>query len=218
MSASLRGSTIFLDLDGPILECKMRHYACYLDLCRSRELRPLEREEYWELKRQRVKGASLFQRSGARDGSDLMRSWIDLVEQPGYLALDAVHPWVFDVLSSWVANGASLCLATLRSNAAGLHAELESLGLRRFFDRVVVSESALGGEGKAAAVAADRSEIDPQASVWIGDTEVDAVAATRLGARLYLVTCGIRTEEYLRSLDSGEVVSDLRVVRERLLA
>jgi phosphoglycolate phosphatase-like HAD superfamily hydrolase len=217
MRAPSPSSTIFLDLDGPILECKMRHYACYLDLCRSRELRPLERDEYWELKRQRVKGATLFQRSGARgDGSDLMRSWIDLVEQPGYLALDAVHPWVCDVLSSWVASGARLCLATLRSNVAGLHAELESLGLRRFFDRVVTSDSSAGGEGKAAAVARDRSDIDPRSSVWIGDTEVDAVAAARLGVNVYLVTCGIRTEEYLRSLGTGEVVSDLRTVRERL--
>lgn len=219
MSVSSPGSTIFLDLDGPILECKMRHYACYLDLCRSQELQPLERDEYWELKRQRVKGATLFQRSGARgDGSDLMRSWIDLVEQPGYLALDAVHPWVFDVLSSWVASGACLCLATLRSNVAGLHAELETLGLRRFFDRVVVSDSALGGEGKAAAAAGDRSGIDPQSAVWIGDTEVDADAAAKLGVKLYLVTCGIRTEDYLRSLGTGEVVSDLRTVRDRLLA
>jgi phosphoglycolate phosphatase len=215
MSAPSQSSTIFLDLDGPILECKMRHYACYLDLCRSRELHPLSREEYWELKRQRVKGATLFQRSGARgDAGDLMRSWIALVEQPGYLALDAVHPWVFDVLSSWVAGGARLCLATLRSNVAGLHAELERFELRRFFDRVVISDSALGGEGKAAAAAA--SGIDPQSSVWIGDTEVDAVAANAVGSRLYLVTCGIRTEEYLRSLRTGEVVSDLRAVRDRL--
>jgi phosphoglycolate phosphatase len=215
MSAASQSTTIFLDLDGPILECKMRHYACYLDLCRSRELHPLTREEYWELKRQRVNGATLFQRSGARgDGSDLMRSWIALVEQPGYLALDAVHPWVFDVLSSWVAGGARLCLATLRSNVAGLHAELENLGLRRFFDRVVVSDSAAGGEGKAAAAAA--SGVDPQSSVWVGDTEVDAVAANSVGSRLYLVTCGIRTEEYLRSLRTGEVVSDLRAVRDCL--
>jgi phosphoglycolate phosphatase len=215
MTASSHSSTIFLDLDGPILECKMRHYACYLDLCRSRELRPLPRDEYWELKRQRVKGAALFARSGARDdGSDLMRSWIALVEQPGYLALDAVHPWVVDILSSWVAGGARLCLATLRSNVAGLHAELENLGLRRFFDRVVISDSALGGEGKAAAAAA--SGVDPRSSVWIGDTEVDAVAANTVGSQLYLVTCGIRTEEYLRSLRIGEVVSDLRAVRDRL--
>jgi phosphoglycolate phosphatase len=215
MSAASQSTTIFLDLDGPILECKMRHYACYLDLCRSRELHPLTREEYWELKRQRVNGATLFQRSGARgDGSDLMRSWIALVEQPGYLALDAVHPWVFEVLSSWVASRARLCLATLRSNVAGLHAELENLGLRRFFDCVVVSDSARGGEGKAAAAAA--SGIDPHSSIWVGDTEVDAVAANTVGSRLYLVTCGIRTEEYLRSLRTGEVVSDLRAVRDRL--
>lgn len=217
MSASSPNGTIFLDLDGPILECKMRHYACYRDLCRSCELRPLGRDEYWELKRQRVNGATIFQRSGARgDGRDLMRSWIDLVEQPGYLALDAVHPWVFDVLSSWVAGGARLCLATLRSNVAGLHAELEDLRLRRFLDRVVVSDSALGGEGKAAAVMREQSDIDPQSSVWVGDTEVDAVAAAALGSRLYLVTCGIRTEEYLRSLNAGEVVSDLRAVLDRL--
>jgi phosphoglycolate phosphatase-like HAD superfamily hydrolase len=208
---------IFQDLDGPILECKNRYYACYLDVCRERGLRAMSRDEYWALKRERIDAATIFARSGARgDESALLQSWIELVERPQYLALDTVYPGALDVLSSWAASGARLRLVTLRRDSAAVHAQLERLGLLRFFERVFVCDPARGGEGKAAAAMRDATAADARQSVWVGDTEVDAIAAATVGSQLFLVTCGIRSEAYLRSLGAGEVVSDLRAVRDRL--
>jgi phosphoglycolate phosphatase len=220
MSASSSGQLIiFQDLDGPILECKMRYYACYLDVCRERGLRPLAEDEYWELKRERVDATTIFRRSGSGGDEDaLLRSWIQRIEQPQYLALDTVQPGAFDVLSFWASTGIRVILATLRKDPVAAQAQLESLGLRRFFKRVVVCHPNFGGEGKAVAVARDADRTDLRNSVWVGDTEVDAVAAATVGSKLFLVTCGIRTEAYLRSLRAGEVVSDLRAVRDQLSA
>ena len=86
-----------------------------------------------------------------------------------------------------------------------------------YFEDIADCDPSGGAIAKAAMAARIASDVDPASSVWIGDTEVDAEAAKRLGCgELYLVTCGIRTEEYLRSLRYGEVVADIRAVRERL--
>ena len=179
----------------------------------------MEREEYWNLKRQPVRAVDLFRRSGGgAEAPDLLRSWIALVEEPRYLAFDTVHPGAVEVLSLWAARGLRLFVATLRRNQQTLEAQLERLGLRRLFERVVACNPSLGGEGKAAQAMCAATETDPRESIWVGDTEVDAIAATTLRcARLYLVTCGIRSSAYLRSLDVGQVVSDLPAVSEQLL-
>jgi len=211
-------TALFLDLDGPILECKTRHYACYEDLCRERGLHPLELDEYWNLKRRRTPARQIFTASGATTAQDeLQRDWIARVERPRYLALDCVHDGVTAIFSSWANAGLRLFLVTLRRNPHGLQEELKRLGLMRFFEHIAVCDPTLGAEGKAREAARIAPDLNFLRSAWIGDTEVDANAAAILGcAKLYLVTCGIRDEPYLRSLKAGEVVANLSAVRERL--
>lgn len=212
------GAVLFLDLDGPVLDCKVRHYTCYADLCAERGLRALERDDYWELKRGRTAPRDIFRKSGAGDGEgDLQQAWVARVEEPRYLALDTVHAGVHEVLASWVEAEIRLVLATLRRNRSGLHHELARLDVARFFERIAASDPALGAEGKAREAAQSVPGAELGASIWIGDTEVDAIAAQRLGcARLFLVTSGIREGAYLRSLRAGEVVTDLRAASELL--
>lgn len=198
---------IFLDLDGPILECSDRHYAVYAQVCSEAGLEPLPPQTYWEQKRQRVRVLH----------PPLLAKWIERVEQPQYLKLDTIQPHAAAVLARWAARGDTLRLVTLRRHQEHLREQLEDLGLTRFFDRVIVCDPALGGKGKADRAALGVPPAELRASIWIGDTEVDAAAAAELGcAKLYLVSCGIRTEEYLRSLDVGEVVGDLAEAGARL--
>jgi len=213
-------TALFLDLDGPILECKARHYACYDDLCRERGLNALDRNEYWRLKRRRTPARGIFTSSGASSGQEeLQRVWVARVEEPRYLALDFVHDGVNTALSSWTNAGLRLFLVTLRRNRYGLQEELERLELSRYFERMAVCDPTLGARGKASEAARIAPDVDFRRAAWIGDTEVDANAAAILGcAKLYLVTCGIRDEPYLRSLNTGEVVANLAAVEQRLAA
>jgi phosphoglycolate phosphatase-like HAD superfamily hydrolase len=208
-------STVVLDLDGPILECKARHYACYRDVCGRHGLNPLTPDEYWKRKRRRADSKDIFRASGATGDEELLlRSWIERVEEQTYLALDTLQPGAHETLAFWAANGARLLLATLRRNPDGLQEQLDSLGLTHLFEGIVVCDPSLGAKGKADAVARRARGTDLRASTWIGDTEVDADAAGLLQcSKVFLVTCGIRDEESLRSLNVGEVIENLAAAR-----
>ena len=203
--------TIFLDLDGPVLECGERHYACYLELCARYGVQPLAYGDYWARRRNRIGAAALLRDGGVRvDAAALQAEWISIVEQSRFLELDTCQPGATDALTVWNDDGRCIVLVTLRRDERAVRAQLDRLDLSKFFERIVVCDPELGGAGKAAAAERNAQGAVVAECIWIGDTEVDAVAATTLRcATLYLVTCGIRSEEALRSLRTGFVVRDL---------
>ena len=211
-------ATIFLDLDGPVLECRDRHYACYVELCSRYGRKPRAPQGYWQLRRRRVSAVDLLMAGGLRaDEAELRRSWIDLIEQPRYLKLDVPQPGAAAAVAAWKAAGHRLVVVTLRRDARAARAQLERLRLSALLERFVVCDPELGSTGKAAAARHEVGRTNPEDCAWIGDTEVDAEAAASLGcSRLYLVSCGIRSVPYLRSLRAGEVVRDLAALSDRL--
>jgi phosphoglycolate phosphatase-like HAD superfamily hydrolase len=53
--------------------------------------------------------------------------------------------------------------------------------------------------------------------VWIGDTEVDVIAARIVGSRSVAVSCGIRSRSLLTTLNPDLVVPRLSAIRRRHL-
>ncbi len=68
------------------------------------------------------------------------------------------------------------------------------------FDRVMVSHHEEEAVGKARAARELISPLAPESCLWIGDTQVDVRAARSLGCPVAVVTCGLRSESYLKSL------------------
>lgn len=203
--------TIFLDLDGPLLDGKDRHYFCYQKIVRSFGLEPIGKEAYWEDKRNLGNRRDLLKRSGAESQYDaFLAAWLALIETPEILAFDQVQPGAMDCLRAWRIQGIRLVLVTLRADAKALEAQLERLGLRALLDVVLVCDHASGGAGKARRVyEAFPGESFREKALWIGDTEADWEAAKALGCPVILVTNGLRTATYLESLGGAQVVSSI---------
>ena len=194
-------STIVLDLDGPLLDGRARHYACYSAILLAHGYRPLPLEVYWEMKRERTNRRKQLEATGAGDLYDrFIADWIESIEEPEFLELDVVQPGARPALRAWKRQGKRLLLATQRHNPQGLTVQLERLGLARYLDRVLPCEHARGGAGKAEQVRLAAPDLRPEETLWIGDTEVDVEAARALGCRVCAVTCGLRTSSYLQSL------------------
>lgn len=198
---------IFLDLDGPLLDGKEKHYRCYQRILEGFGFPPIDIAEYWEKKRSLVNRRDLLNLSGAAEVyDDFIVQWLSSIESPEMLALDVVQDGAVDCLNWWKEQGLELILVTMRKNKQALEMQLDSLGLRVFLDAVLVCDHAGGGAGKADAARNFLKRKKRQAAaVWVGDTEADWEAARLLGHGVVLLSNGLREESYLRTLEGAVV-------------
>jgi phosphoglycolate phosphatase len=206
----VRPPTVILDLDGTLLDERPRHHGCYAAIMRELVQEALPIDAYWSLKRRGVDARGVLAQTGSEDLSVLYeRRWLSLIESPEMLALDALHVGTKETLQTWVARGASLVLTSLRQSAAGVDSQLRRLGLVTLFPRRAVAPPWEKARGKAEAVRALLEEHEIRTAVWIGDTEADLCAARLIGCPAWMVTCGIRSSEFLRSLRPDRLAASL---------
>ena len=207
-------NTIVLDLDGPLLDGRLRHYACYRSILEERGYVLVDEETYWRGKRARQNRRELLEASSAGEFyEEFLEQWIRRIEQPEMLALDRLQPDVLEILGNWKNQGATLVLATMRNNERNTLGQLESLGLASLLDEILITGSDDGGAGKSGGVARFLSNHPTDHAIWVGDTEVDIQAARALGITAYAVTCGLRNREQLEAQRPDFLVHDLRDVR-----
>lgn len=212
-------STLVLDLDGPLLEGRERHYRCYSDILRAHGHEPVAADRYWAMKRSRVSRRELLALSGAAALYDtFLADWLRLIETREYLQFDRLQDGIPGILADWKAEGRRLLLATLRNNRANLDWQLDSLGIARHFDAIVAVAGATAAADKAAGIAPLLNAGGLHDVLWVGDTEVDVVAARQLGVPVCAVTCGLRTGDYLAGLSPDMVEPDLPGLRRTLAA
>lgn len=210
---------IFLDLDGPLLDGKERHYFCYRSILERFGFKPIGIDEYWETKRALVNRRDLLKISGAEDiYDDFLAEWLLMIESPDVLALDKVQEGAVDCLRGWKEQGIELVLVTLRKDKRALEEQLNLMGLRQFLDVVLVCDHAAGGEGKADAVQKlFQGKLLSENALWIGDTEADWEAAKSLGCSVVLLSNGLRNEAYLRSLQGAVVKPSIASLKDEVM-
>jgi phosphoglycolate phosphatase len=203
-------NAIVLDLDGPLLEGMYRHYHCYRDILLAHGFKPIPLEQYWQLKRSRANRKELLSLSHADQFYEMfLAEWLQHIETPKYLAMDQLQFGVLGILEDWKRLGIRLLLATMRNNASLLQIQLEKLGLAQFLDHVVVVGSEHAGTNKATEIEPFLRNLDRSTVIWIGDTEVDILAARELGVRICALTCGLRTADQLMSFSPDVLEADL---------
>ena len=190
---------LFIDLDGPLLDGKRKHYYCYHRILEKYDFRPINIEEYWKKKREMIKPLDLLKYSGAEDiYHKYLTEWLELIESPYALSLDKVQDGAINCLDNWKSCGFEMILVTMRKNKHALELQLSSTGLENFFHTVLICDNATNGVGKAGAVRSMFYESLPMDhSWWIGDTEADWEAAHLLGWQILMVANGLRSAECL---------------------
>lgn len=207
---------IFLDLDGPLLDGKERHYRCYRRILESFGFEPIGLEEYWEGKRALVNRRDLLNMSNAgRIYDDFLGAWLALIESAEMLDLDSVQYGAVECLQTWKNQGIEITLVTMRKNKNALEAQLVSRGLRRLLNAVLVCDHSDGGIGKAnAALKSFHGNLRKEDAVWIGDTEVDWEAAKSLECDVVLLSNGLRNEPYLRTFQGATVKPSIAALKD----
>ena len=197
---------IAFDLDGTLLDIKLRDYAIYSDLLLQYGYLPLEREKYWNLRRSRYNIFSLLAMSNFVEeslASDFLRKRQEMMEQLHYLEYDQLFPDVKVVLTGLKRNY-SIYLVTTRFNVANTEWQLKNIGLNEILDEVCIA-----GKDKYYTY----GKIDNLDFV-VGDTENDIYAAQKLQVKAIGVTTGIRNRSFLQELHPNHIIDKLTELLE----
>jgi phosphoglycolate phosphatase-like HAD superfamily hydrolase len=185
--------TVFLDLDGVVLDVSRRYYRLHADLLAGIGGRLVEKETFWRLKRSRAPVEKIADLS-EKDAGEYRRRWLRLVESPAYLALDGYLPGAAETLSR-LASSFTVVVVSLRREPEALGAQLEALA----FPAVAEVRSGPPGDDPPAAKARlirDSPHFTGRGAI-VGDTEVDIRAGKSLRLATVAVLSGLRSPELL---------------------
>jgi len=205
-------TALWLDLDGTLIDTWRRHWRAYLNACAALKMAPGSFARFKTLKRRGpraadalIAGLNLRQKDRFRS---VQKAWI---EHPSLLALDRPFPGTQEFLR-WAGLRFEVHLATSRTSEAKALHQLDSLGLRGHFRRVVVTNGASGRPRDKATLARSQKG----ATLWVGDTEAEAFAARAAKAPFFACSRGIRERAILLGLGPAAVFSNYAALRRAL--
>ena len=223
--------TVFCDFDGPIVDVSKRYYSTYqLALADTQAfyqrqgislpIQRLSKQQFWQMKQDRVPDVEIAMRSGlSTEQIDFfLKRVIEIVNQPALLKQDKLQPGVSWALALLHSQGVRLVLVTLRCQVQARQI-LSNYGLTRLFsgiygtnDRDAAYHNYAEGKTQLLAKAlSEQSLLTGRAiSGWmIGDTEADLLAGEALGVPTIALTCGIRSPMYLKQFHPTRIHTDL---------
>lgn len=221
---------LITDFDGPIIDVSERYYRVY-QFCLEKTRRPnqavreLGKEEFWQLKRERIPEKQIALDSGldevqAQEFASLRRK---TVHTESYFEYDTLAPGAVEALLKIQQAGIDLAVMTMR-RVKELDYAFKKHDLARFFpenrcyclsndyvktrdidDKPLLMERAL-------------VELPPVADTWmVGDTEADIIAAKTHAIKVMAVECGIRTRTQLKLHNPDLILADLSAAVDLVL-
>lgn len=201
--------TIFLDLDGTILEVSGRFYAVYKNLMEEGGYKTLSKKLYWRLKRDKCPEKKIIRKSNAtvaffkRYNPERIR----LLEDIEYLKHDRIIRGALKTLKRLKKEN-KLVLVTVRANRNSLLKELCLLKIRRFFDEILVAPAGKEPWKTKVKLIKDKRYVLRDA-VFIGDTEIDILAAKALKVKSIAVLSGLRSKKVLKAYKPDRLINSI---------
>ena len=213
---------LITDFDGPIVDVSPRYYRVY-QLClektrrQHQAVRELSKDEFWQLKRQRVPEREIGIISGLDEAQALEFAALrrQIVHTLPYLQYDQLVPGAVEALKKVERAGIELVVMTMR-RVIELDYALNKFDLGRFFrqnrcyrlDNDYIKTRDI--DEKPLLMQQALKELPPAEDTWmVGDTEADIVAAKSNGVKAIAVLSGIRDRTQLEAYEPDWIVNDL---------
>ena len=196
---------VFIDLDGTLLEGKFKQYNCYKDILLKDGGNPLNLNDYWNMKRSKIRRDSILAASDYKgDYHNFYLQWIENIEKIKYLKFDTLMEDTPRVLTDWKNLSRKIVLVTMRNNRENLLWQLHELKLLDIFDEVI---NCKGLENPSKDRFIKHLKFD--FAVVIGDTEEDTDLAKSINMKSIAITSGIRKKELLEADFYAEDISSI---------
>lgn len=195
--------TVFLDLDGTLLESRPRVYTLFNRLAPQPGW---SFDDYWQRKYAGLKHPELLASLGWEPAAiaDFQRDWHAAIESEPMLALDHPIPGATGALLE-LRRHQRLVLITARQREEGVRSQLHRLGWSELFDRVLVT-----GPSRTKLEVLRREGFGGEMRGWmVGDTGNDVETGKALGLFTVAVLSGFMTLPQLRRYEPDLIVPDV---------
>jgi len=202
-----RGAIAF-DLDGTLISIEKRDYSVYCLILKKYNLKILDFETYWTLRRERQPINNILEINNQIE-NDFLDVYINertkLIESKELLKLDTLFNYSIKILQQFQCNY-DCYLVTSRSMKEETIHQIDQLNLNKYFSRIIITEqNKLEGYSQI-----------PNLLLIVGDTENDIIPANKLGIESFAVSSGIRSFNFLEKLKPTYLSDSLERVLEIL--
>lgn len=195
--------TVFLDLDGTLLDSRLRLYELFSKLVPGAAW---TFESYWRLKYEGLKHREILARIGWTSAEivSFEQVWHDEIENDALLQLDKPIPGVEAALNI-LREHFRLVVLTSRQREDGVRMQLGQLGWRDLFDEVWVT-----GRARSKLDLLRRAGDGGHLRGWmVGDTGHDIETGRTCGLATVAVLSGFMTEATLRGYAPDHLIEDV---------
>jgi len=194
----------FFDLDGTLIDIKDKVYQAHVNACLKNNQLPLQKETYWELKRNKINEEKIVNFS-----PDIFKKYNEFrimnLEDEATLELDSVFPGVKGLLKKLNNQNNILFLITRRKHSDRLKKELKKLHLIKYFQYILTLFPKKNKEninGKMMIIQSKENIYkDYKEKIIIGDTEDEIECGKMLSFKTVSVTNGMRNLKILKGFN-----------------
>lgn len=203
--------TVFLDLDGTLLDSRLRLHVLFSKLVPGSAL---TFESYWRLKYEGLKHRQILASSGwtSAEIESFEQVWHDEIENDALLELDSPIPGVEAALSR-LREHFLLVVLTSRQREDGVWMQLGRLGWQDLFDEVWVT----GPARTKLELLRRAGDGGPLRGWMVGDTGHDIETGRTCGLATVAVLSGFMTEAALRGYAPDHLIRDVTLLPSLLI-
>ena len=179
---------IFFDLDGTLIDASDRLYRLFCDLIPECNF---SKEEYWNLKRQRINHKMIIEQYFPEYSfEEFDKQWMSLIETDSYLNLDKIYDGNYVILDKLQKTN-ELYLLTARQSKEKLTEELKKFKLQKYFKKILLTENK-----KTKADLLQETELNEN-DIFVTDMGKDIQISNDLGLKSIAVTWGFMDKNNL---------------------
>jgi len=195
---------IFFDLDGTLINSKIRLYSLF------QELVPVSNfsfDEYWDFKQNKINHATILRKKYNFDENSILNfnnEWLQLIETDRFLKLDTPIDGVGEFLLKLKEKGIELFVVTARQDKVKAVKQIEDFGWLGIFNEILVTEH------KKSKIGLMHNVLKGSSNGWmIGDTGKDIQAGKELSLKTAAVLTGFLNKKVLISYSPDLILDDV---------
>ena len=195
---------IFFDLDGTLIDSKLRLYGLFQKLVPQSIL---TYDEYWEFKMAKISHSMILRQVFNLAEIDIKLfedRWMELIETENWLNFDQPFVGITDHLIKLKEKGFLLHVVTARQFKTKVISQLKLFGWFTLFEKILVTEQKKNKEDLI------KPYIEGDEENWIvGDTGMDIIVGKKLGIKTIAVLSGFLNKDVLFTYEPDYILENV---------